>query len=159
MVRGGGSSLHQCKGAPCSREGALGLSPSSQGAFCSSVLRQHHRDQLFASSRRDSVSEPQHGSSASPSLGRGSGDSSLSPICHGETQRGGGCPVPFGSGFGFGVDPAPGCFRLSEEVVASDGGSFCCLTESPLLKNTKKPVYSQSTNPCKAILLEYVPTF
>ena len=22
-----------------------------------------------------------------------------------------------------------------------------------------KPVYSQSTNPCKAILLEYVPTF
>ena len=26
-------------------------------------------------------------------------------------------------------------------------------------KNTKKPVYSQSTNPCKAILLEYIPTF
>ena len=22
-----------------------------------------------------------------------------------------------------------------------------------------KPVYSQSTNPCKAILLEYIPTF
>ena len=26
-------------------------------------------------------------------------------------------------------------------------------------KNTKKPVYSHSTNPCKAILLEYIPTF
>ena len=58
------------------------------------------------------VSDPQRCSSASPLLGRGSRDSSLSPICHGETQRGGGCPVPSGSGSRFGVDPAPGSFRL-----------------------------------------------
>ena len=81
--------------------GAPGFSPSSQGAFRSGVLRQHLRDLLSASPRRDFVSVTQRCSSVSPSLGRGSGVSSLSPICLEETQRGGGCPVPSGSGAGF----------------------------------------------------------
>ena len=44
----------------------------SPGAFRSGVLRQHHSDQLSASPRRNFVSNPQHCSSAAPSLGGGS---------------------------------------------------------------------------------------
>ena len=112
VVRRGSSSLHQCKGAPRGREGRPGFSPSSQGAFRSGVLRQHHRDQLSASPRRDFVSDPQFvmgkRNVVADALSRPDQVLGLEWTLRQEVFD-------------------------SEEAVASHGGSFCYLTELPLV--------------------------
>ena len=145
-----GSVVYQRQGTARCSAGAFPVPVSSPRSHSGCLLRLLHSSGLPSQGGWHQVSSPQH---------LGSGDLALdgvplhppgSTVPSGLQQHLSRRPVLPSPAPTYRVVSKHDRLSIFEKTLAGSNSFF---------KNTKKPVYSQSTNPCKAILLEYIPTF
>ena len=132
LVGRGGSHVHQCEGTPSGREGSSGVSGSVAGVVRGHLFGQHDSCGLSSQAGRHFLSSSQFSGSEIVEVGGGGADHPPSPVHPGEEECGGGRLVQAASGDWVRMDPSPGGVRFPQEEMASDGGSFCQLSKSPL---------------------------
>ena len=133
LEAGRNAALHQCQGASCCGEGAIGSSDISEWSHGRTDVRQHDSSGLSEMSGGLGLSPPQYHLAEDPQVLRARGYFARSPVSSGFQQCGGRFSLQTGLGSRSRVDTAQGGVSRAAASVVCECGSFRYLTESPVL--------------------------